>query len=60
MAKNKKNRIGGTKTMIFTILSTGLFAVLSFLIVFPVFAGLIASFRPGRELIRKGYLDHEP
>ncbi len=54
MAKNKKNRIGGTKTMIFTILSTGLFAVLSFLIVFPVFAGLIASFRPGRELIRKG------
>ena len=54
MAKNEKNRIGGTKTMIFTILSTGLFAVLSFLIVFPVFAGLIASFRPGRELIRKG------
>ena len=54
MAKNKKNRIGGTKTMIFTILSTGLFAVLSFLIVFPVFAGLIASFRPGRELILKG------
>lgn len=54
MAKNKKNRIGGTKTTIFTILSTGLFAVLSFLIVFPVFAGLIASFRPGRELIRKG------
>ena len=54
MAKNKKSRIGGTKTTIFTILSTGLFAVLSFLIVFPVFAGLIASFRPGRELIRKG------
>ena len=54
MAKNEKNRIGGTKTTIFTILSTGLFAVLSFLIVFPVFAGLIASFRPGRELIRKG------
>ena len=54
MAKNKKNRSGGAKTMIVTILSTGLFAVLSFLIVFPVFAGLIASFRPGRELIRKG------
>ena len=54
MAKNEKNRIGGTKTTIFTILSTGLFALLSFLIVFPVFAGLIASFRPGRELIRKG------
>ncbi len=54
MAKNKKSRIGGTKTTILSILSTGLFAVLSFLIVFPVFAGLIASFRPGRELIRKG------
>ena len=54
MAKNKENRIGGAKTTIVTILSTGLFAVLSFLIVFPVFAGLIASFRPGRELIRKG------
>ena len=53
MAKHK-NKIGGTKATILSILGTGLFAVLSFLIVFPIFAGLIASFRPGRELIRKG------
>lgn len=37
-----------------TILSTGFFAVLSILIFFPILAGLIASFRPGRELIRRG------
>ena len=37
-----------------TILATGVFAVLCFIVVFPIFAGLLASFRPGTELIRKG------
>lgn len=54
MAKEKNVKVGGTKRTVLTVLSTGLFAVLSFLIAFPVFAGLLASFRPGRELIRKG------
>ena len=36
------------------IISTVFFGVLSFFIVFPVLAGLLASFRPGRELIRRG------
>ena len=30
------------------------FAFISFVIIFPVFSGFIASFRPGRELIRRG------
>lgn len=42
------------KNMIFTIISTGFFAVLGFLVIFPVLAGALASFRPGRELIRRG------
>lgn len=53
MAKNK-TRIGGRKMSVRTVLSTAFFAVLSFLIIFPVLAGTIASFRPGKELIRKG------
>ncbi|MCR5748229.1 MAG: carbohydrate ABC transporter permease [Lachnospiraceae bacterium] len=39
---------------ILTVISTVFFAVLSVIIAFPLFAGLIASFRPGRELIRRG------
>lgn len=55
MAKEKKAKVvGGTKRKVLTVISTGFFAVLSAIIVFPVFAGLLASFRPGRELIRKG------
>lgn len=42
------------KRKIGTILGTGFFAVLSLIIIFPVFAGLLASFRPGTELIRRG------
>lgn len=42
------------KRNIMTLLGTVWFAFLSFVIVFPVVAGLLASFRPGRELIRKG------
>ena len=52
----KGKETGGMKAKrnILTVFSTALFAVLSFLIVYPLFAGLIASFRPGTELIRRG------
>lgn len=42
------------KRKILSVIATGWFAVLSVVIVFPLFAGLLASFRPGTELIRKG------
>ncbi len=55
MAKYKeKHNIGGTKHKVLSVLATAFFVVLSCLIAFPLFAGLLASFRPGRELIRKG------
>lgn len=44
----------GKKRTIRSVLATGWFAVLSFTVAFPLLAGLLASFRPGRELIRKG------
>ncbi len=37
-----------------TVLGTGFFVILCGIIAFPVFAGLLASFRPGTELIRRG------
>lgn len=43
-----------SKRMILTVIGTLFFACLSFIIIFPLVAGLIASFRPGTELIRKG------
>ncbi|MBE5871187.1 MAG: carbohydrate ABC transporter permease [Lachnospiraceae bacterium] len=42
------------KRLVFSALGTGFFVLLSILIAFPVVAGLLASFRPGTELIRKG------
>lgn len=51
---NKASRQGKTKKTVGTILATGFFAILSAIIIFPVFAGLLASFRPGTELIRRG------
>ena len=51
---HSKEQVGGTKTTVLTVLGTAVFAILSALIVFPVFCGLLASFRPGREMIRKG------
>ncbi len=42
------------KHKILSVLTTALFAILGFTVVFPVFAGLLASFRPGTELIRRG------
>lgn len=52
---NDKETMGmKTKRMILTVIATVFFGVLSFIIVFPLVAGLIASFRPGTELIRRG------
>ena len=42
------------KRRILSVISTAFFAVVSFIIAFPLLAGLLASFRPGTELIRKG------
>ncbi len=42
------------KRVVGTILATGFFLVLCLIIIFPVFAGLLASFRPGTQLIRRG------
>nr|WP_314464839.1 carbohydrate ABC transporter permease [uncultured Clostridium sp.] len=42
------------KKKLLTILSTASFAFLCILVMFPVVAGALASFRPGRELIRRG------
>lgn len=42
------------KNRILSVIATAVFAVLAIIIIFPVFAGLLASFRPGTELIRKG------
>ncbi len=51
----KKETMGmKNKRIILSILATAWFAILSLIIVFPLIAGLIASFRPGTELIRKG------
>lgn len=55
MAAEKKEKIGmSVKQRILSVIGTAVFAILSVLIVFPIVAGLAASFRPGRELIRKG------
>ena len=56
MKKQKKIRsISDTpKHKIGEIIATGFFAILRAIIVFPVFAGLLASFRPGTQLIRRG------
>lgn len=51
---NKDSQKGKIKRIILTIISTGFFACLCAIIIFPVFAGLLASFRPGTELIRRG------
>ncbi len=51
----KKNKGGMVRRNTFaSILATLLFAVLGFLVIFPVLAGALASFRPGVELLRRG------
>lgn len=42
------------KNTFLSVLATAFFGLLGFMVIFPVFAGLLASFRPGRELIRRG------
>ncbi|MBQ9611596.1 MAG: carbohydrate ABC transporter permease [Lachnospiraceae bacterium] len=55
MAANSHQDLSHTpKHIILTILGTGFFVCLCGLIAFPVLAGLLASFRPGTELIRRG------
>ena len=54
MAGAVKYTIGGTKAKVLSALGTLLFAFLCVLIAFPLLAGLLASFHPGRDLIRKG------
>lgn len=54
-SSSEKEMMGMTmKRRILSVLATAWFALLSFIIAFPLVAGLIASFRPGTELIRRG------
>lgn len=53
--RRKKNKGGMVKhNAVGSFFATLLFAILGFLVIFPVLAGALASFRPGRELIRRG------
>lgn len=54
MAKEKDSGVYTTRMKIGSVFATGFFAILCAIILFPVFAGLLASFRPGTELIRRG------
>lgn len=54
MDKAHKNMSSTPKRRVGTVLGTGFFLILCLIIIFPVFAGLLASFRPGTELIRRG------
>lgn len=58
MAEKKHEADAGKKarkkSSVLTVLATCWFAILSLIIIFPLFAGLLASFRPGKELIRRG------
>ncbi len=42
------------KTKLLSAIVTAWFAVVGTIVIFPVFSGLLASFRPGTELIRRG------
>ena len=54
MKKNQKKMAHTPIRIIKTVLATGLFAIMCSAIAFPLLAGLLASFRPGTELIRRG------
>ena len=55
MEKSIDDKMGMTaKNRILSVIATAVFAILAVVVIFPVFAGLLASFRPGTELIRKG------
>lgn len=51
----EKESIGmKAKSRIGSVFATGFFALLCLLVAFPLIAGILASFRPGKELIRRG------
>ena len=55
MADTKQRNLSHTPSFkIKTVLGTGFFVIMCVIIAFPVVAGLLASFRPGTELIRRG------
>ncbi len=55
MAETKQRNLSHTPSFkIKTVLGTGFFVIMCVIIAFPVVAGLLASFRPGTELIRRG------
>ena len=54
MTDNNKKLSTSPQRIFYTVLGTGWFVIISVLIAFPLLAGLLASFRPGTELIRRG------
>ncbi len=46
--------VSSPKTKLCSVFATAWFAMVGTIIIFPVFSGLLASFRPGTELIRRG------
>lgn len=54
IAIKKKEMEINIKTKIQTVIGTTFFTVLSFIVVFPFIVTVLASFRPGQELIRYG------
>ena len=53
VSKNEKMGMKKKYRILSTIVTLW-FAILGTLVIFPVFSGLLASFRPGQELIRRG------
>ena len=53
MAKEGKKKAVGSHPVA-TVLVNAIFVILCALIAFPLLAGLLASFRPGRELVQNG------
>ena len=53
MTDNNKKLSTSPQRIFYTVLGTGWFVIISVLIAFPLLAGLLASFRPGTELIRR-------
>lgn len=49
-----KNKTMESNHRVASVLATGLFVILCGFIAFPLLAGLLASFRPGRELVQNG------
>lgn len=54
MAANSKKKTMESNHKVASVLSTGLFTLICFLIAFPLLAGLTASLRPAREIFQNG------